>query len=341
MKLSVVMPVYNGERFLDQAIESVVMQDYTDFEFVIVDDGSTDATPRMLARWAERDPRIVLIRCEENGGIPRALNIGLARARGTYIARQDADDLSAPGRFRKQIPVLDADPEVTLVSMNYDLIDEEGNRVGIIRTHEPSEVIEYLLHFSNAIGGHSQVMFRADVVSRVGGYDERYSYSQDYDLWARLIGHGRLVILPDVGMRYRLHPDRVSVTHFAEQNMLSRAVAARTLAQYLERELTEEEQLAVAGVWRHDPRSRRAALAHRITSEVYRSFRERYRTRKNRIRARLVIATRFATTAAMAASRGRFVAAAHHIAYSMLWHPLGIFRTAGTALRRLRGLQGS
>jgi glycosyltransferase involved in cell wall biosynthesis len=341
MKLSVVMPVFNGARFLDEAIESIVTQDYAEFEFVIVDDGSTDETPRILARWAERDPRIVVIRCDENGGIPRALNLGLARAKGQYIARQDADDLSAPGRFRKQIPVLDANPDVTLVSMNYDLIDEQGNRVGIIRTHQPPEVVEYLLHFSNAIGGHSQVMFRADVVRGVGGYDEDYSYSQDYDLWARLIGRGRLVILPEVGMRYRLHADRVSVTHFDEQNVLSRRVAARTLAQHLERELTEEEQLAVAGVWRHDPRSRHAALAHRVTREVYRNFRARYRTRANRVRARLVIATRFATTAAMAASRGRLVAAAHHFAYSMFWHPLGIFHTAGTALRRLRGLQGS
>jgi len=340
-RVSVVMPVFNGERFIADAIESVLAQDYADFELIIVDDGSTDATPDILWRYAARDARVVLVRCVENGGIPRALNLGIAHARGIYIARQDADDLSMPGRFRKQVTVLDADPDATLVAMNYEIIDERSQRVGAIRTAEPPEVVAYLLHFSNAIGGHSQVMYRADRVRAAGGYDEAFPYSQDYELWTRLIGRGRIVMLPEVGMRYRLHPGRVSVTHASEQSTLSRAVTARILAQALARELTDEEALAIHGVWRHDPRSDRAALAHRVTREVYRRFREQCRSRMHRLRARLVVATRFATTGVKAASRGRFLAAAHHLGYSLLWHPLGIVRTAGLLVRRLRGLQGT
>src|SRR5687768_9316916 len=117
------MPVYNGERYLDEAIESVLAQEFADFEFVIVDDGSTDSTPELLAKWAARDPRIVVVRQFDNCGTGCALNAGLAVARGEYIARQDADDLSLPGRLARQVAALDGDREAVMVTVGRVWID--------------------------------------------------------------------------------------------------------------------------------------------------------------------------------------------------------------------------
>ena len=125
-RITVLTAVYNGARYLAEAIESVLADGFEDFEYVIVDDGSTDATPRILADAAARDPRIVLLRHEPNRGIAAATNRGLAIARGAYIARLDADDISLPGRLAREAAYLDAHPAVALVSMNFDIIDAGG-----------------------------------------------------------------------------------------------------------------------------------------------------------------------------------------------------------------------
>src|SRR6202008_257841 len=161
--------VYNGARYLDEAIDSVLAEEFTDFEYVIVDDGSTDGTAEILTRAAARDARITVLRNEANRGIAESANRGLAVARGDYIARLDSDDISMPGRFARQVNLLDAHPEVALVSMNYESISADG--VVLARSHRdhPSIVVEYLLNFSNALGGHSQVMFRRSAVEAAGG----------------------------------------------------------------------------------------------------------------------------------------------------------------------------
>jgi glycosyltransferase involved in cell wall biosynthesis len=209
-RVTILMPVYNGQRYVDEAIASVVGQDYPDFEFVIVDDGSTDGTPAILEQWAGRDSRIVLVRSPRNEGISAALNRGLAVARGEYVARQDADDLCVRRRLAQQVAVLDADPGVQLVSAGYELMESDGRRRRVLMRDEAPELVEYLLHFSNFIGGHGQVMFRRATVAEAGNYDVAYPYSQDYDLWSKLMRRGRCVVLPIIGMRHRMHEHRVS-----------------------------------------------------------------------------------------------------------------------------------
>jgi GT2 family glycosyltransferase len=334
------MPVYNGERFLDEAIASVFAQDFTDFELVIVNDGSTDRTAAILADWAAREPRIVLVEIETNSGIPVALNHGLAVARGEYIARHDADDVFVSGRLRAQIAALDADPNITLVSCRYHIIDAKGRRVWTMSRVEPPEVTAYLLHFSNVIGGHGQVMFRRDLVRTIGGYNEVFGLSEDYDLWTRLAQHGRLVVLPIIGMKHRLHDGRVSVTSGARQRGRSIAIARNMLHRLLERPLTDDELDAVVSVWRSEGRPGSAVTGHRILAEGFAKFVATNRNSHHRRRVRIITAGRWVTSAAHFVRRGELREALQHLIYAARWHPLGLI--GGTAVvmrsivRRLR-----
>lgn len=328
------MPVFNGQRYVDDAIASVVAQGYDDFEFVIVDDGSTDETPAILARWAARDPRIIVHRSPHNEGIPAALNRGLAAARGEYIARQDADDFCVAGRLARQVAVLDQDPSVMVVSAGYELIDMKGRSRGLRMRIAPSEVIAYLLHFSNAVGGHGQVMFRREPVLALGNYGLEYDFSQDYDLWSRLMHYGRIVVLPIVGMRHRLHEDRVSVVSGSRQQTNSLRISRRNLTTFLGRELADDEFHAMSAVWRQTDRRGSAAAAHRLFAEVYARFKELHPNRVHRRIARIAKAHMWFLSAAMHAKRGNMVEAVTHLGYSMRWHPVGFVSGAVAIARR-------
>ena len=171
------MSVYNGERYLREGIESILAQTFADFEFLIVDDGSTDGTWQVLTEYAARDSRIRLIRNSQNLGLTRSLNKGLSAAQGEYIARQDADDVSLPHRLEKQVVVLEHDPRVVLVSGNIDLMDSEGHIWRRPRRNASPGMVAWLLLFYNYLGGHSQVMFRRQMVVDLGGYAEDCPYS--------------------------------------------------------------------------------------------------------------------------------------------------------------------
>jgi glycosyltransferase involved in cell wall biosynthesis len=168
--LTVLTTVFNAERYLGQTIESILTQDFTDFEYLIVDDGSTDGTAEILRQWAARDPRIVIERIPQNGGIAKALNRGLALARGRYVGRQDADDLCVGQRLGAQVALLDREPDVVLVSANVRTVDEHGRWIGNSNVENPPALFPYLLNFSNAAAGAgSQGMFRRDVAVSLAG----------------------------------------------------------------------------------------------------------------------------------------------------------------------------
>jgi len=321
--ITILMPVYDGERFVDEAIASVIGQDFTDFEFVIVDDGSTDSTPEILRRWAQRDSRIVLVHASRNAGIACSLNRGLAVARGRYVARQDSDDLCLRGRLRRQVEVLDLEPEAVLVSAGYDLIDARGRWVGTIMRNDPPEVVAYLLHFSNAIGGHGQVMFRRDVVIAAGGYCEDFELSEDYDLWTRLSEVGRIVMLPIIGMKHRLHAGRSSILWYERQRRNSLTIARRMMKNLLLREITENEESAVSSVWRQEGRRGVAACAHAVLAEGYGRYCATLPSRRHRHRVRLATARRWVLSSARLASQGDILDAVRHFTYALRWHPLG------------------
>jgi len=332
-KVTILMPVHNGENYLGTAIASVIEQDFRSFEFVIVDDASTDATPDILRRWAERDSRIVVVRTPERGGVARSLNIGLEHARGTYVGRQDADDICLPGRLARQVALLDAEQDVVLVGANYDLIDHDGEIIGRMRLDHPSSVIRHLLHFGNAVGGHGQVMFRRRAAVESGAYRERYELSEDYDLWARLSFLGRIVILPEIGMRHRLHDRRYSILHAQHQRASWTAVSSRMLKRLLGRELSPAEASAVQSVWSADGQDGVATNADRILRAAYALCGTTKPADRRRIR--LVTATHWLNSAVALARRGMLLEAIRHLGRAMLWHPGGVGVGAVGVMRQI------
>lgn len=339
--ISVVLPVYNGARYLDEAIESVLLQDYRDLELLIIDDASTDGTQEILTRWAASDPRIRLLRNEQNSGISRSLNVGLAAARGSYIARQDADDVSLQGRFRRQVVVLDARPEVVLVSTNYVFMDAQGRIQGQTSVANPPGVVRWRMLFSNAIGGHSQVMFRSDVARRIGGYDVGAPWSEDYDLWTRLLEHGDILVLPFVGMKHRLHDGRSSVVWRAAQRTSSYRITKRMLTRHLGRDVSFDEVEAVSHLWRLELRRGCCRRVDALVREAYGVF-ARHNSPATCRRVRILNGRQFTVVAAFLLRRGSVLDAARHLIRGLRWHPLGALQAswyvAGLAAYRVRRL---
>jgi glycosyltransferase involved in cell wall biosynthesis len=334
-RVTVLTTVYNGERYLEEAMRSVLDQELADIEYIVVDDGSTDGTAEILKRIAADDPRVIILRNEINRGIPFSANRGLTIARCEYVARLDADDVSLPGRFTKEMAVLDAHPDVALVSMNYESIDERGALIGRSHRDAPSEVIAFFLNFSNAIGGHSQVMIRRSCIAAVGGYDESCPYALDYDLWTRLLAQGRIAILSDLGMRYRVHDRSVTFLRSAGQTNVSTRVMRRTLSAYLGRELSDREATAVAHAWRALRPAIDPSLAHAVLREAYVLFcRRDGKCRALRMRVRREYARRLINAAWLLLVAGDAANAARHGAEALRWN-------AATALRRLLRLIAS
>ena len=231
-RVSVLMPVYNGERYLREAVESILDQTFADFEFIIVDDGSTDNTWRILQSYAAREPRIVLVRNEINVGVAGSLNKGLGLARGEYIARMDADDVSLPERLAAQVAFLDEHSPVGVVGCAVQMIDSYGSPMYVQHfptTHGP---LLWALCFYTPLA-HPTVVFRRPVVERVGGYNDVLLANQDRDLWQRLSSVTRLANLPDVYLLYRLHPHAISYRHADTQARNSAKAGQRVMARIL------------------------------------------------------------------------------------------------------------
>ena len=188
--VTVLMPVYNGEKFLVEAVESIISQTYTNIEFIIIDDGSTDGTAVILARCQGQDERINII-SQSNQGLVASLNRGLEAARGKYLARMDADDVSSPNRIRQQVDYLERNPESVLLGSAYELIDEDGNFIRMDRHPSHDTEIRWQMLFHNSFA-HSAVMLRVDTLRKYNfKYDPEIVQAEDYELWSRLIQYGR------------------------------------------------------------------------------------------------------------------------------------------------------
>jgi len=183
-EVTVLMAVYNGERYLREAIESILSQTFQDFEFLIINDGSTDRTREIVLSYA--DPRIRLVDNEGNLGQTRSLNRGLERAQGQFIARQDADDISEPERLARQVAFLEANPELALVGTWATMIDAQGVPIGAEEFPCDCTQIRWCLLFFNPFV-HGSVMLRKSAVpGQIGFYNEAITYAQDYELWSRI-----------------------------------------------------------------------------------------------------------------------------------------------------------
>jgi glycosyltransferase involved in cell wall biosynthesis len=334
-RVTILMPVFNRERFVNEAIESVVTQDFADFELLIVDDGSTDQTPDILEAWEKRERRIVVIRSEKNQGIPAALNLGLAHARAGYVARLDSDDLMLPGRLAAQAAILDSRPEVVLVSCAYEVVDAEGRYLGTWLGDEPHEVVTYLLCFFNIVGGGGQVMFRLAEVLAEGGYNCDFPSSEDYDLWVRLLQRGRILTLPLVGMRKRQHDNDSSVQYASVKRANWNGIMRKSLEPYLKRRVRDDEIAALITVWRHDGTPGMGPAADGVMRETFAHFCREHDERELQRCARRRIARQWLDAARMFAARRHQVEATKFVWRAVRWSPKVVSEWALKRIRRM------
>jgi glycosyltransferase involved in cell wall biosynthesis len=317
-KVTVLVPVFNREHFVEDAIRSVLAQDFDDFELILVDDGSTDRTPEILQTWTQRDPRVVVVSSPANQGIARALNLGLAHARGAYVARLDSDDLMMPYRVARQAAVLDARAEVVLVSCAYDIVDLAGKRLNTWKHDDPHEVTAFLLHFFNVVG-HGQVMFRRAAVLEEGGYGPEYATCEDYDLWVRLVRRGRFETLPFVGMIKRTHGDQ-SWKQFAElKRMTWSRIMRASLEPHLRRGVRDDEIAALIALWRYDGTLGMAPLADAFMREAFARFQDEVPDRALQACARRRIARQWYRVARNFVRRRHPLEAMTYLAHAAQW----------------------
>lgn len=207
--VSVLMSVYNGQKFLDEAVQSILKQSFTDFEFLIVDDGSTDATINILEKYS--DPRIKIIRNEKNLGLIASLNKLINASNGKYLARLDSDDVAHPERFKLQVEAMERDKTLVLLGSNCRFINEESQVIYGGRTHfsgefdYPDQFVRWLLLFPENPFVHSSVMIRRETLLNSGLlYSPDARHVEDFDLWTKLCFFGKMKILKQSLVDFRL-----------------------------------------------------------------------------------------------------------------------------------------
>jgi hypothetical protein len=226
------LSVFNGQGYLPQALDCILGQTLTDLEFLVIDDGSADASWDILSARAERDQRLALIKNEANIGLTRSLNLGLERAQGELIARQDVDDLSLPTRLEKQAAFMDAHPEVALLGTAALRIDGAGDPLPTIGRHPcGDQAIRLKMLMQNAFFHASAMVRRAVLVDHGLAYDPAMTYSQDYDLWSRVMQHGQAANLHEPLIKFRVHVGQLSTTAGAAQQDCGDRVALANFAR--------------------------------------------------------------------------------------------------------------
>jgi GT2 family glycosyltransferase len=227
--ISVIMPVRNGREWLREAVESVLAQNFGDYEFLIVDDGSDDDTAAALDRFAGADRRIRVMH-QSPQGVVAALNRALAGARAPYVARLDADDRAKPERLAKQFAFMQAHPETGLLGSFAEKIDAAGNVIGALAPPADTAKLRRMLDRTNPFI-HSSVMMRTALARRVGGYRAAFRAAEDYDLWLRMAEASGVAVLPEVLIEYRLHEANLSRRDAIRQSfsvrLAQRCAAAR------------------------------------------------------------------------------------------------------------------
>lgn len=224
-RVSVVMSVHNGGQYLAEAIDSILSQTFTDFEFIIVDDGSSDLTFDTLAIYQKQDARIRAHHFEVRRGLSTALNFGIRLAHGCYIARMDADDISLPTRLQEQVLFLDGNPDVDICGTWVELF---GARQGEKWQHPTTHDFIYSRMLFASAFAHPTVMLRtSSILETEMLYDEEVRYAQDYDLWSRAVSKLRMANLGRVLLRYRVHSQNASSLYRIDQIKIHETIHRR------------------------------------------------------------------------------------------------------------------
>jgi glycosyl transferase family 2 len=309
--VTVLMPVHNGARFVRETIESILRQSWTDFELLIIDDGSTDGTRDVIGVF--RDPRIRVLTNPLRLGLSQSLNRGLSSAKGTLVARHDADDRSHPARLATQTAFLRSNPAVALVGAQVRVLDERGRVSHPPGWRKPLTEVGIRFHsmFDNPFI-HSSVMFRRDPVwSVLGGYDTSLVSAEDFDLWSRVAARYRVRNLPQTLVDFRVHEGSFAAQFGGDHIARSSAVVARNLRSALRLDEVPDEWCRMIASLHVSPHARgdldgRDLIA--VLSMIVDRYVELHPEAKRDRDIRRVVATKFAAVACWLACVRRPVA---------------------------------
>jgi len=251
LTVSVIMSVYNGASYLRESIESILKQTFSDFEFVIIDDCSSDDSFQLMSDYATTDQRIVLLKNEVNLGLAASLNRGLAIAQGTYIARIDVDDIAMPNRLQEQVTYMDTHPDVALVSTGVQYIDPAGNFLGAYYPPLDFTLLQWNLIYGSPLR-HPSVLWRKNLVaSIVQGYNTQNRYAEDYEFFCQIAHHLKIATLPSQLLKMRQRPDSVSFSKGVQQDSCAAVVTYQQFNFYFnDNKLTDAEKHALRSLLR-------------------------------------------------------------------------------------------
>jgi len=259
-EISVVMSVYNGAQHLRESMDSILSQEGVDLEFIVVNDGSTDNSGKILDEYAQKDNRVRVFH-QKNQGLTKALITGCAQVRGKYIARQDAGDISLPRRLISQKKALDKNPEVVFVSCWTEFFGPEWEPLYVVKGTSQVSSSSYILKdeqngMFTGPTAHPSVMFRKQGYWAVGGYRKEFYYAQDWDLWYRLAEAGKFLIVPEILYRFHLMPGSLSGRSKKGQDALMKLVIE--CAEKRSQGLSDEAVLKKAELIRPNKKSNRS-----------------------------------------------------------------------------------
>lgn len=211
ISVSIILPVYNGESYIEKSINSILEQDYTHYELLVINDGSTDKTASILDKLSNIDKRIIVIH-QDNNGLVYSLNKGIMMSKYDYIVRMDADDISLPNRISEQIQFMEENPEVVCAGTAYEIIDENDYAINMLTPPIDNEEIVSYLEKGHSVICHPSAIIRKQTLIQVGQYREEYYPAEDLDLWLRLSEIGMIHNIPKSLLKYRVHGNSICGT---------------------------------------------------------------------------------------------------------------------------------
>lgn len=225
-KISVLMSAYNSEKYVAEAIDSILNQTFSDFEFIILNDGSTDKTADIIEQYAKRDKRIQFVNNTKNQGIITVLNQGLAMCQGEYIARMDSDDISLPTRFEKQVKYMDEHPECGVLGTSIIIYDKENNKEYIQKQRITfCDLLQQCCIINPSVMLRRSVLLNNNIL-----YRPKYILAEDYGMWSELIKFTELHNLPDILLKYRWHGGNVSCVYSKQQVQTTKKIQSEMMS---------------------------------------------------------------------------------------------------------------
>lgn len=251
-KISVVLPVYNGDKYLKSSIESVLKQTYIDFELIIIDDCSTDLSAKIAHQYSDADERVKYYRNEQNLKLPLSLNRGFSLACGDYFTWTSCDNLYLPNAFEKMLEALEKDERIGLVYSSMQIIDEMNTELNVVDAGPPNHII-----YRNVIG--AAFMYRRQIAEQIGGYDPNLFLCEDYEYWLRIATTTLIVPIDSCLYQYRQHSE--SLSHQHEEKIIAKGIQVQK--KYYSNFINTKKQAALF-------------YAHLRARDIYNPFRHFY-----------------------------------------------------------------